>query len=249
MNAQNGASSLAGFTTGLSKRQLTPEWMDRPNLDATLHRQALAGLARLNACSRSTTILWQAMRRFIPLRRPQTLSILDVGSGAGDVAIGLWRRATRLGLSLDVVGYDLSPAAVMEARQRAARARAEVSFRQCDFFKSVESRAFDIVVCSLFMHHHDQPRAIQLLQGMGRAARRVVLVNDLERSLLSHWIVSIGARLLSRSPIVHNDGATSVAAAFTLPEARALAAQAGWQGARISRHFPCRFLLSWSKPA
>jgi hypothetical protein len=53
--------------------------------------------------------------------------------------------------------------------------------------------------------------------------------------------------LLSRSPIVRHDGLVSAAAAFTAKEAMALADQAGLQGATLTRHWPERYLLVWSR--
>jgi hypothetical protein len=52
---------------------------------------------------------------------------------------------------------------------------------------------------------------------------------------------------LSRSPVVRHDGPVSVAAAFSLAEARMLAQRAGLYGASLVRRWPCRFLLSWSR--
>ena len=59
------------------------------------------------------------------------------------------------------------------------------------------------------------------------------------------WLVT---RLLSRSPIVHTDGPLSVAGAFTMAEARALAERAGLSGAQVGWRWPWRFLLSWRRP-
>lgn len=54
--------------------------------------------------------------------------------------------------------------------------------------------------------------------------------------------------VLSRSPVVHFDGPASVRAAYTPAELRALADQAGLAGATVRPVFPCRMLLTWSRP-
>ena len=76
----------------------------------------------------------------------------------------------------------------------------------------------------------------------------LVLVNDLERGLAGLTLAHLGTRLLSRSDVVHTDGPLSVRAAFTVPEVRALAAAAGLTGAVVVRRWPCRFLLTWTRP-
>ena len=77
------------------------------------------------------------------------------------------------------------------------------------------------------------------------AARRLLLVNDLERSLVGLLLAVAGTRLLTRSPVVHYDGPWSVAAAFTVAEARRLARAAGLAGARVTRCWPWRWQLTW----
>jgi hypothetical protein len=84
---------------------------------------------------------------------------------------------------------------------------------------------------------------------MARLATRLVLVNDLVRGPAAYALAWLGTRLLTRSPVVHLDGPRSVAAAFTLREARELAERAGLHGARIDRRWPCRYLLAWRRPA
>src|SRR5204862_714569 len=86
---------------------------------------------------------------------------------------------------------------------------------------------YDAVICSLFLHHLDEPEAVTLLRKAADAADRAVLINDLRRSTLGLWLAQAGSRLLTTSRVVHVDGPRSVRAAFTLAEAAALARQAG----------------------
>jgi hypothetical protein len=80
---------------------------------------------------------------------------------------------------------------------------------------------------------------------MAQSAGRLVLVNDLRRSVVGLLLAHVGARILSTSEVVHTDGPRSVRAAFTREEVEALAGKAGLQGAKIERRWPCRFLLTW----
>ena len=57
----------------------------------------------------------------------------------------------------------------------------------------------------------------------------------------------LATRVLSGSRVVHVDGPRSVEGAFTALEAQKLAERAGLAGARVSRRWPCRYLLSWSR--
>jgi 2-polyprenyl-3-methyl-5-hydroxy-6-metoxy-1,4-benzoquinol methylase len=236
----------------LARRDLQPELMDRPDIEAGLHRQALAGLVRTNRLSGTSGSLWRRIRRLPEARRSGSeLSLCDIGSGAGDVAVGLWRRAKRAGVKLRVTGYDISPRAAGVAQSRADAAGADARFEVRDVSASpMESLGrFDVVMCSLFLHHQTDEQAVELLSRMAQMARRLVVVSDLERGRVGYAVAQVAVRLITRSEVVHFDGPQSVAAAFTAAEARRLAERAGLAGAEVRRCWPFRFLLSWEPQA
>ena len=121
-------------------------------------------------------------------------------------------------------------------------------FFQADVFAEPLSESYDAVISSLFLHHLEEARAVELLRHMAQSARSCVLINDLERSTLGYWLAYVGTRLLSRSEVVHVDGPRSVEGAFTVAEARQLAEQAGLSGATVRKRWPCRYLLRWRRP-
>lgn len=229
------------------ERILQPERMDDPALDKALHRQALQGLERINRFSGSAGILWPPIRRLCRELNVRSLKILDIATGAGDVPIRLWRRARQAGLSLQIDGCDRSGQAVEHAQARADQAGVPVRFFTHDPLASGIPHGYDVLLCSLFLHHLDEAQAKTLLGGMARAAGRMVAVNDLARSRVGWGLAFAGTRLLTRSAVVHTDGLLSVRAAFTLPEVRALARETELAGCSVSGRWPCRFLLVWRK--
>lgn len=232
------------MTPGLSRRRRVAELMDDPLLDAREHRQALAGLGRVNAVSRTVAAMWPAIRGAARGAAGGRLRILDVASGGGHVAVGLARRAAREGVAVEITGIDIHGVAVDYARELAARAGVRgVAFERGDALAGARDGAADVALCSLFLHHLDDDQAVQLLRSMRATARRLVLVSDLRRSRVGHLFAWAGCRLLSRSRIVHVDGPRSVAAAFTPGEVRGLAARAGLAGASVQAHWPQRWLL------
>ena len=85
-------------------RQLVPEVMDDPGLSVDLHEQALDGLRRLNAVSRSAATVWPMIRDAgRQLGRP--VRVLDLACGGGDVLLKLGRRAHAAGLDLRLTGW------------------------------------------------------------------------------------------------------------------------------------------------
>ncbi len=236
------------FSVDVSNRRRTPEVMDDAGLDTALHETALRGLARINFWSGSAGVLWSAIAKSGLAVRGSRLRILDVASGGGDVPIGVWRKARRAGIDVEVVGCDVSPVAVEFARQRATESRADVEFRLCDVVTGELPAGFDVVTNSLFLHHLDEGEAEVFLAKAAAAAGRLFLVNDLDRSAMGHLLARIGTHVLSRSSVVHIDGPRSVEGAFTIDEAHALARRAGLERVEFARRWPCRWLLTRFTP-
>lgn len=222
--------------------------MDAPDLPAEAHVRALRGLARINRISRSDAALWPPIRALADAMPDQPVRVLDVATGGGDVPVRVLRRARASGIALDVHVCDISPTAVELSRRKASEQGLVLHGSVVDVVREPLPGGFDAVTCSLFLHHLDDRDALALLQEMGAAASRLVLVSDLRRSRLGYAVAWAGTRLLSRSPIVHADGPLSVQAAFTPAELQALAERAGLSDARVERRWPWRMLLCWWKP-
>ncbi|MCC6683399.1 MAG: methyltransferase domain-containing protein [Phycisphaeraceae bacterium] len=226
----------------IAVRMRKPEVMDDPDLDGLAHRAALRGLERINVVSRSAGTIWRIIRTHAPSR------VLDVATGAGDVPISLALRGQRAGLPITVAGCDASPRAIAFARARAEERRARVEWFTLDMLRDRIPAGYDVITASLFLHHLDDDDAVRVLGAMVDAAGQMIIVSDLERSAMGYLAASVGCRLLTRCPVVHTDGPRSVRAAFTIDEARRLAQRAGLAGAVITKCWPRRWLLTWSKP-
>jgi 2-polyprenyl-3-methyl-5-hydroxy-6-metoxy-1,4-benzoquinol methylase len=224
--------------------------MDQPGLDDREHARALRGLGRINIVSRTASALWPSLERLARERAPGSgpLRVLDLATGGGDTVVTLANRADLSGLAIEIEGCDVSAQAVAIARDRAAARMSHVRFFTLDALADPIPDGYDVLMCSLFLHHLDQDAAVLLLGRMAAAAKRLVLVDDLARSHVGNWLAWIACYALSRSPVVRYDGPVSAAAAFTPAEALDLARRAGLEGATIRRHWPQRFLLSWSRP-
>ena len=207
--------------TGLSQRNLLPEVMDQPELDPGQHRLALDGLSRINYLSRSAASLWPSLRTAaVQIDRP--LRVLDLASGAGDVAIRLWQKASQAGVTVEIEGVDVSPLALDYAREAANKAGANVRFRLLNAVSEPLPGRYDAAISCLFLHHLDEHAAIDLLRKMAAATSRVLLISDLRRSRLGYVIALFACRVLTTSRVVHTDGPRSVANAFSEHELRSL---------------------------
>ncbi|MCA9212517.1 MAG: methyltransferase domain-containing protein [Planctomycetales bacterium] len=232
----------------LRHRCRLPELMDDPDLDSELHHAALRGLRRINVISRSSAAVWSHLKSASREVVGRRLRVLDVACGGGDLVVELAKRAARADLDIELHGCDISPRAVDYAHEYTQQNEISGShFFVADAIKDPLPENYDVVMCSLFLHHLDEADAKRLLSHMAAACRHSVLVNDLRRTRLGYTFAVVGCRLLTRSPIVHTDGPLSVRAAWSDAEVRELAEDVGLGKARLTHHWPQRFLLTWKK--
>ncbi len=232
----------------LDQRECQDEVQDRLDLDPGRLMQALRGLQRINAWSGAARIFWQPLASLMRQTGGAELSILDLGCGAGDQLIALCQRAAQRGWKLHATGCDRNPKTLEYARQQADRAGVAVRFFPLDLPQESIPDRYDVVICSLLLHHMQDEQVVPFLEAMGQAARRMVMVNDLRRSATGWWLAYWGTRLLGCGPVNRVDSLLSVQAALTLSEARVFVQHSGWTGATIQAHWPCRYLITWRKP-
>ena len=209
----------------------TPELLDGP-----LHNQAasvalrgnLRDLRRLNRWLGGIRLSRRAVDALLGARSAG--SLLDVGTGAGDIALALTDGAARRGRQLRVVAIDSRPEIVEMAKLLEPRLRpgGPVELVVGDG-RSLPfgDRSFDVVHSSLVIHHLDPSDAIAFLREARRVSRQGVVINDLVRHRL-HWLLALLlVRVTTRNGFTRNDGPLSVRRSYTPVETRALLAAAG----------------------
>ena len=190
----------------------------------------------------------RALRRALAALAAETgeASLVDVGAGNAQVALTLSRWAASRGCSWRITALDLHSQSVRLAaprigRQPAATVRVVQGDGLCLPFAD---STFDVAYTVLTLHHFREEAAVTVLREMARVARRLVVVNDLERSL-GAWL---GARALAVSVwrgnrITRHDGPLSVRRSFTQRELMALAERAGLRFPRVRRRLAFRLSL------
>jgi 2-polyprenyl-3-methyl-5-hydroxy-6-metoxy-1,4-benzoquinol methylase len=227
----------------LGRRDRRSEVMDQPGLPVNEHESALVGLSRVNFFSATAGGYLRPLRDL-----PTPLRILDIACGGGDVVRRLARYGARRGLAWHVAGCDLSPVAVDHARRRASAENAAVEYFVHDALSGPPPGEYDAIICSLFLHHLEEPQAVRLLGLMAETSGvRAIFVSDLNRSWPGLILAHAACRLLTTSSVVHTDGPLSVRAAFTPSEAAAIAAKAGLSNVSIRRCWPCRWMMTWRR--
>ena len=166
-------------------------------------------------------------------------SILDVGCGGGDMIneIDKWSQINNFRFHLS--GLDKSEAAIHYAGKNK-----KIEWISDDVFDHLNSeRKYDIITCTLFMHHFPNEKIKELLQSMMRSANVGIVINDLERNPIAYYSIGLLTKLFSKSYLVKNDAPLSVLRGFKKPEWRKIVDDAGLQFSVFSWQWAFRHLL------
>jgi SAM-dependent methyltransferase len=203
----------------LARRSSARERLDAGGLPRGELETNLADLARLNILPGGRRASANAIERLAGRRQP--LTVLDVGTGHGDMPLVFGRRGW------EVVGLDADPDVAEVARATVDGAAGirivEGDARALPF----ADRAFDVAHCSLLMHHLDPKPAITALRELARVSRLGVVVNDLRRGLLPLIATATAVTVLGRCRTTRHDGVVSVLRAYRTRELDELLVAAG----------------------
>ena len=165
-------------------------------------------------------------------------TLLDVGAGGGDIPLRLLRLAAADGFELEATAIDSDPRCLEYVRERHRDPAAR--FELAGWEDLIERGArFDIVISNHLLHHIPDEALLAFLAGMERLARRVILINDIERGNLSYFAFAALIVPFFRRSFVAADGLTSIRRSYTAAELRRLLPP-GWS---VRRRFPSHLLL------
>ena len=172
---------------------------------------------------------------------PRKATLLDVGTGLGDIPCRAREVARQNGIDLTTVGLD-------SALELARASRSVLTLAVCgDALRlPFADHSVDIVMCSQVLHHFAGADALKLLREMNRVARVRVIVSDLRRS----WIAAAGLWLASFPLRFHavsrHDGVVSVMRGFTPEELVDTVREAVARKPVVHRRRGFRVTTSWA---
>ena len=236
-------------TVNFDRRSTQNELMDSKSIDFAEFDECLRQLTIVNIFTLAyrPTLYWlKRMLDKAPAR--ETTSILDVGSGGGDMLRRIWKLMRRHDLKADLTGVDLNPWSKQSAEQ-VTPAEFKIRFETSNIFSFDETRRFDFIISCNFTHHLTDEELVRFIQWMDEHAQRGWLINDLHRHPLPYYFVKTVFRILPLSRMMRSDGPISISRAFVAADWRRLLVEAGipFQRASIRWYFPFRYVVACQK--
>ncbi len=203
-----------------------PELMDRPQpISGELERD-LRNLRQLNRYFGSYGLIRHFLRRWI--KPGDHLRIVDLATGSGDIPrlTADYARSVQARVEIDAIDQQT---ATLEIARRLSGDYPEISFHQGNVLQWQGAAPYDIVLCSLVLHHFSEEDALRLLRQARELSRCYVLVSDLRRGFLASLGVYLLTAIVFREPMTRIDARLSAARAFSFAEFGDLARRAEWK--------------------
>ncbi len=147
-----------------------------------------------------------------------SIKIADLGCGGGDTlkAIADWGKKNNL--SLQLYGIDAN-AFTIEYAQKRTQSYSNIQYLQKNIFADdCNLEGFDIVICSLFLHHFNEEDLFIFLQKCKTSKIKSLLVNDLQRHWIPYYLFKLVCGVFQATEMTREDGLLSIRKAFTKTE-------------------------------
>jgi ubiquinone/menaquinone biosynthesis C-methylase UbiE len=222
------------------RRRPTPELLDTDSGTAAEVAASIRDLRWFNRWFggiRTSRLLIETVSR----RTQKTdFSLLEVAAGDGFVPQNLRREFEPSRIRLNITLLDRVPSH-LPANGHMVRIAADA------MHLPFPDAAFDLVACSLFVHHLSADQAVVFAGEALRVCRTAVLVHDLIRHPL-HLALAYAGVPLYRSCITRNDAPASVRQAYTVAEMRRFFQQAGAAEVETQTHYLFRMgVIAWKR--
>ena len=209
-------------------------------MDDTTRKRSLDDVARSNTIFGGARAVLVELASALGGDGARTMTVLDVGTGIGDIPARATQEALARGLTSSAFGIDISPSLL-----RVARASGITPVCADALALPVATKSVDVAICSQLLHHFETRDAVTVLRELDRGARKRGIVSDLRRSWLAAagiWIASFPLRF---HPVSRHDGVVSVLRGFTTEELSQAVHTATSQQPCTHRRLGFRTTASW----
>jgi SAM-dependent methyltransferase len=219
------------------RRMVIPELLDN---DAGTPREidnALGDLRRINRWFGGVSTTKSLLRQVAGRMSSTEFSVLDVGAGPGEALLAARRELAKNGVDLRIALLD---------RRSTHLPRNGVPTVVGDALSlPFAPGSFDVVTCSLFVHHLEADDVLRFVNEALRVSRIAVIINDLERSA-GHLALIYAGFPLFRSRLTRHDAVASVRRAYTASELQEIVSRSTARGLDLSHHFLFRVgIILW----
>jgi len=219
------------------------ELLDADSLDDAAIDANLRDIRRINGVLGWKAFTVQRVGKIIQQLSLPSVKLLDVCAGSADMPLAIANWSRQQSIDTSIVATDIAPQIVRIAKQQAK----DVHSIRVETANALDlpyaDHSFDIVLCTLALHHFDPDKAAKLLQNMARVGKHL-LVFDIERSTLAYLGAVLLTRVIPMNYMTRHDAPVSVRRAYTVREIQHIIQQAGLtHSVAVHADFPFRLVI------
>ncbi len=210
----------------LSKRSYQEEIMDDLSDGSESLYRALQELDIINKWLGGNAVTLHSVKKMLLANTDKVWHIADLGCGSGEMLVKIAHYAREHHFHVKLYGFDANENIIRYARQHCAE-YPEIEFHADNILDdSFKSRQFDLILCTLFLHHFTDDQLATLLPAFRKQSPKV-LINDLHRHWFAYYSIKWITKFFSKSPMVQNDACLSVWRSFKKSDWRQILKTAG----------------------
>ena len=215
------------FLIDTSSRSSAAEMMDDFTIEGSVLRDTLDKLETINRLLGGNSATLKGLKKILlKSSKTKTITIVDLGCGHGDVLRDVAKFGRKNSYKFKLIGIDANNAAIDYAKAL-SKDYPELSFETIDVFsEDFKKQTYDVVLCTLFLHHFKNNEIIPFLKSTVQKASIGVIVNDLHRHKLAYYLFKMTG-LFIKNKMVREDGLTSVLRAFKRNELETILTKTG----------------------
>jgi 2-polyprenyl-3-methyl-5-hydroxy-6-metoxy-1,4-benzoquinol methylase len=196
-----------------------PELMDDFEMEGDVLKDALDKIAKINQLLGGNKLTLEGVQSILKENPDKDkITILDVGCGNGDMLRIVADYLEENDIKCELIGIDANQFAVNYAKYLSIH-YPNIKYRCEDIFdKSFEKLEYDIVLCTLTLHHFKDEEIINLLQVFKANAKLGIVINDLQRSTISYRLFQALCFVFRLNDMSREDGLVSILRGFKRPE-------------------------------
>ncbi|MBE7179283.1 MAG: methyltransferase domain-containing protein [Mucilaginibacter polytrichastri] len=191
------------------------EGMDNFSLKGDELRDALDKIALINRWLGGNSITLDGISELVKdWPKEKVISVVDVGCGNGDMCRAVAELGKNKGLHFRILGIDANPYTVNHA-EAISTAYPAISYAVVNVFDDdFAALEYDIVLCTLTLHHFTDPEILQLMSLFANKAKVGIVINDLERSAVAYRLFQLVCFAFRLNKLSREDGLISILRGF-----------------------------------
>ncbi len=218
--------------------------MDDFAMEGEILSDALDKIAKINQFLGGNKLILKGVQQLIAdYSKTREIVIVDVGCGNGDMLRTLADFGLKNNFKFKLMGIDANNFTIRHAQQLSEN-YPNISYRSENIFdEPFKQLKYDIVLCTLTLHHFKDHEIIYLLNVFYTNSTIGIVINDLHRNAIAYRLFQALCFVFQLNTMSREDGLTSILRGFKKEELITFSKKLNFKNYKI--HWKWAFRYQW----